>query len=316
MREKKTELRLIVAALFLVGSLHSASARAGAVVVLIPGAGSSGEKMWLDQLGDVIFPLVGGQRYFGGLIDDLEKRNVRNFVCPKTEDGDERSVFERAEECVSQILKDQGRCDALGPREVHLLGHSMGGLVARVVAQDTRVRDCIHSVTTVATPNRGTPMADFAIEHIQKDDRGFDIWGKLSKLTRFDPKRARYLRELRIDRKAELPENFLAQDTPDNPKVDYYSFSGSMKHVPFVFMEITRGLVSLELRRMKLIDSQFGDRNDGVVPEFSMVHGKYLGHIEAWHWASACHDPIRIFASCKRARKVIVPHLERLYFND
>ncbi|MBK7579521.1 MAG: triacylglycerol lipase [Myxococcales bacterium] len=45
-----------------------------------------------------------------------------------------------------------------GHAKVNLIGHSQGGLDARVVAHDRP--DLVASVTTIATPHQGTPMAD------------------------------------------------------------------------------------------------------------------------------------------------------------
>jgi len=45
-----------------------------------------------------------------------------------------------------------------GHEKVNLIGHSQGGLDARVVAHDRP--DLVASVTTIATPHQGTPIAD------------------------------------------------------------------------------------------------------------------------------------------------------------
>lgn len=44
----------------------------------------------------------------------------------------------------------------------HLLGHSTGGLIARALAHELPGRDRILSVTTMATPHRGSPLAAIA----------------------------------------------------------------------------------------------------------------------------------------------------------
>ena len=48
--------------------------------------------------------------------------------------------------------------------KIHLLGHSMGGLVARALASREEVHDQIASVITVGTPHRGTSAANFGID--------------------------------------------------------------------------------------------------------------------------------------------------------
>jgi pimeloyl-ACP methyl ester carboxylesterase len=45
-----------------------------------------------------------------------------------------------------------------GARKVNLLGHSQGGMDARVLVSGLGYADRVASVTTVATPHRGTPL--------------------------------------------------------------------------------------------------------------------------------------------------------------
>lgn len=49
----------------------------------------------------------------------------------------------------------------LGLPTVHLIGHSLGGLVARYAVQRLGLDQVARSVTTVATPHRGSPLARF-----------------------------------------------------------------------------------------------------------------------------------------------------------
>ena len=44
--------------------------------------------------------------------------------------------------------------------KINLIGHSMGGLDCRIVAARPELRGRIASVTTVGTPNRGSPLGD------------------------------------------------------------------------------------------------------------------------------------------------------------
>jgi triacylglycerol lipase len=62
---------------------------------------------------------------------------------------------------VAAILEETGHA------RVNLIGHSQGGLDARVVAHDHANR--VASVTTVATPHGGTPIADVVLGLAQSD---------------------------------------------------------------------------------------------------------------------------------------------------
>ena len=50
-----------------------------------------------------------------------------------------------------------------GPRPVHLIGHSLGGLDARYAASRLGLGDQVLSLTTVGTPHRGSPFADWGV---------------------------------------------------------------------------------------------------------------------------------------------------------
>jgi triacylglycerol lipase len=276
------------------------------VLFLIPGAGSSGDRIYLHKISWPL-RLINGDKYFGKLQKALKKGGVPSQVCPKSKDQDTRTLEERADECARQILESQG--GTCTERSVMLMGHSMGGLIARLLAQDTRVRDCIHSVTTVATPHQGTPIADFSIEHVDQDTG----WGRAVKFVGYHYQRTRYLPQLRVDRSGYDSRLFSAQDMPDNPEVSYYSFSESMKKIPEWPLEIMRGLIEDELVRRGLDKTEFGVKNDGVVPEYSMVYGKYLGHLEVHHFASACSSRPKLTGHCETALSAILPHLRGIW---
>ena len=71
-----------------------------------------------------------------------------------------------------------------------------------------------------------------------------------------------------------------------------------------------RNIVEDEIKRMSLDSTPFGTKSDGVVPEYSQVYGKYLGHLEASHLESPCTDLTKLSPGCDRAAHVILPFLE------
>lgn len=53
------------------------------------------------------------------------------------------------------------------PRQnVHIFAHSMGGLDARFMITRLGMHDRVLSLTTIGTPHRGTPFADWGIRHL------------------------------------------------------------------------------------------------------------------------------------------------------
>lgn len=94
--------------------------------------------------------------YFKGVVEDLTKNGESVFVtlAPPYETSEVRA--QAVAKQIDQILERTGKA------KVNLIGHSQGGLDARVLASPNGLGygDRIASVTTVATPHRGSKVAD------------------------------------------------------------------------------------------------------------------------------------------------------------
>ena len=90
------------------------------------------------------------EKYFRGLtqrLDRLDARVHRVRVAPTA------SVARRAEQLVRTI-------EALSAKRVNLVAHSLGGLDARHALARLGLASRVASLVTIATPHRGTPIAD------------------------------------------------------------------------------------------------------------------------------------------------------------
>jgi triacylglycerol lipase len=90
------------------------------------------------------------EKYFRGLtqrLDRLDARVHRARVAPTA------SVGRRAEQLVRTI-------ETLSAKRVNLVAHSLGGLDARYALARLGLADRVASLVTIATPHRGTPLAD------------------------------------------------------------------------------------------------------------------------------------------------------------
>jgi hypothetical protein len=126
------------------------------------------------------------------------------------------------------------------------------------------------------------------------------------------PKDLHYLPQLKISRDGVDPSIFRAQDVPDNPDVAYYSITTSESFIPIPPLEAGRLIINDELRKRGLDQTPYGVKNDGIVPEFSQVHGKNLGHVESHHFGAACVDPVKWTPECHRASEFLVNHFTHL----
>lgn len=97
--------------------------------------------------------------YFDGVVEDLSKRGeaVYATIAPPYDTSEVRAAAIAKQ--IDDILKRTGKA------KVNLVGHSQGGLDARVLASPNGFGygDRIASVTTVATPHRGSKIADAAL---------------------------------------------------------------------------------------------------------------------------------------------------------
>jgi pimeloyl-ACP methyl ester carboxylesterase len=114
------------------------------------------------------FNQIGAYDYFQHLERELEQRFAaagRELKLHLVEAAPTASMRRRAGTFVAEMLRTAQPDD-----RIHLLGHSTGGLDARLVASKTstlgderlaRLRNQLRSVTTMNTPHYGTPLASF-----------------------------------------------------------------------------------------------------------------------------------------------------------
>jgi len=98
--------------------------------------------------------------YFNGVQADLEAQGEKQVfvtIAPPFDTSEDRATALKP-----QILAILAKT---GAAKVNLIAHSQGGLDARVLASPggLGMGDVIASITTIATPHRGTPAADLAL---------------------------------------------------------------------------------------------------------------------------------------------------------
>lgn len=160
-------------------------------------------------------------------------------------------------QCVSGVL------DRLSARNVAVVGVSMGGLVARALAARHDPEKRIRTVITIATPHRGSPLADRA----------------LSSETRLPGLIVDHLRPAFMDLSAAGAAAF-NQMTPDRNDVRYLSwgFSRDGAEMPFI----------LKRRHKRIMDVE--GPNDGMVSVASATWGERFtqgraDHLETIGWS-------------------------------
>ncbi len=197
-----------------------------------------------DELG---LPALGlSFRYFRGLAPSLQHLPIEAHFPALPPVG---SVAERA-----QVLADY--IDRLEVDAVHLIAHSMGGLDSRYVISKLDPQQRIRSLTTVATPHQGSPLADWIV-----DGRGVTT----ALLRRF---LGDGIKALTTDACRRFNEQ-----VKDRPDVDYSSYAGvrPLNEMPPWYRPWTRR-----------VGERQGD-NDSQVAVTSARWGEFIEQLRADH---------------------------------
>lgn len=184
--------------------------------------------------------------YFPGVRERLEAVGNRVYVARVSPTA---GVADRAADLKRFIKRE------LPPGPVHIIGHSMGGLDARYMIAKLGMESRVRSLTTIGTPHRGSPFADWAVTR----------FGRLvAPFLRFSgiPYQAFY------DLKTDNCSRFNAI-VPNVPTVRYFSIAGCCQS-PWIGPEwvVPHNIVS-----------RAEGPNDGVVSVASATWGE---HTEVW----------------------------------
>jgi triacylglycerol lipase len=184
--------------------------------------------------------------YFSHLPQMMEDAGNRVFVAQVHPIG---SIAERAGQ-----LKDF--LDRVAPREpVHILAHSMGGLDSRYLISKLGMAERVHTLTTIGTPHRGTPFADWGVQRFER------LVGPVLDLFGLSFQAFRDLTIVNCRR--------FNDEVPDSPRVRYFSVAG--RH--------TDGWHSPEWRLTHTVVNRVEGPSDGLVSLTSATYGE---HSEIW----------------------------------
>jgi triacylglycerol lipase len=146
---------------------------------------------------------------------------------------------------------------------VHILAHSMGGLDARYMISRLGMAQRVLTLTTIATPHRGTSFADWGVRRFERCLKPlFEMFGL--------PGQAFY--DLTTHKCREFNEQ-----VPDAPGVRYFSVAGRHQ----------QHLLSPEWSLSHQIVSEREGPNDGVVSVASATYGESLEVWEGDHMSLA-----------------------------
>lgn len=198
---------------------------------------------------------VGGEthQYFRGIPEHLSRLGVEVH----TYQGLMTSTIPERAMRLAKFLRN------MQAKRVNIIAHSMGGLDARYAISKLNCADKVASLTTIGTPHRGTPVADF----------GDALLGRLGLF--------------RLVQSLKDPLGALSSLTTDSLK----EFNRTIHDVPGVYYASVVGVIDsqvfvpnpLLIPIHHHIEKTHGP-NDGLVPASSQKWGNMLDRIWVDHW--------------------------------
>ncbi len=218
------------------------------------------------------FSAIGPVDYFYGVRDDLEPLGYP-LRFPVLDPYNSHVV--RAAQLASAI--DDALIE-LRARKVDIVAHSQGGLDSRYLISSLGYGDRVAALTTVATPHRGTPLADIALG-LQPGPSATALAFLLETIGAtggFDSDAQASFESLS---EAFVQGTFNPQN-PNDARVDYQSWMGRTCLSVATCGDVVDAPI---LTGYQILTSVSGD-NDGVVPVASAPWGEYHGTVPADHF--------------------------------
>lgn len=158
----------------------------------------------------------------------------------------------------------------------HLIGHSMGGLDARLAIRKYDLGERCASLTTLATPHRGSVVADFFVNNYS-DSKIVEI------LERHFPSDLRAIRQLTTFHM----NTVFNKEVPNDPRVKYFSMQF------FIPRPVKAHSAIPWLWLAHAIQTANGhDKSDGMVSVESARWGESLGEFPGDHYTETAPFPL------------------------
>jgi triacylglycerol lipase len=188
--------------------------------------------------------------YFGGGIGQALAKQGHPVLTPGVHPT--ASICRRAQQIKEAMLPFLA--EHAGQKAI-LIAHSMGGLDGRYLISQLGMAEHVAALVTIATPHRGSPMADFWVENTPMKRFGLPLCSML----RLDVKGGSDLTLAAAQR--------FNEEVPDVPGVRYFSISTACPS----------DRVPLHLRLGHRVIGRREGENDGLVSIQSALWGQHLG---------------------------------------
>lgn len=219
------------------------------------------------------FATLGGIVYFNGVADFLASSFPGLHVLT-TQVAPDGTIEVRGTQLGRQILQALQPGGVFNSDEpVHIIAHSMGGLDARFLLSPDNpdnMADRIASLTTIATPHKGTPIADLLVR-IEDSLTTSHEEKLIAQALRASLAHAHIsvggLRNQTTDGMKQFNEQFR-----DDERTRKFSVAGVGRGIKFAGIQLDT-CVALRLPH-RIIEDQTGEENDGIINLSSATWGE------------------------------------------
>ena len=242
-------------------------------IILVHGFMGWDERWWLEYFYDVAETLhEDGFSVFAAALDPVASSEVRS-----------RQLL--------TFVDDVRTC--LCAEKVNLLGHSQGGLDARMLVGPLNRADSVASITTIASPHLGFQLADDVIANRGLGPRFLDALAILASTVFLGPAEDQAdfratLNSMTIESRRIYNETY--PDPPSVPIYSYAGFTGVLSDGGSVCQSGERASPNRGDRVEPALLAMYGilggprTANDGIVPTAACVWGRFMGCLAADHF--------------------------------
>jgi len=206
-------------------------------------------------------PLI---KYWSKIPKVLEKNGAKVYLAHQDAFNSHAENAVIIKKRIEEILEETGA------EKVNIIAHSKGGLESRYAITKLRMSNKVASLTTLATPHKGSAIADTVLDFL--DRKGWMDWslkliGKYAKILG-DKHPDVYLSTYELTN--EYMQHF-NKSVPDIPSVYYQSYGGMINEKYPVW------LVQIQYKLMIKAEG----KNDGVVSKNSYTWGNFRGVVRS-----------------------------------
>ncbi|KAL2205267.1 alpha/beta-hydrolase, partial [Sarocladium strictum] len=240
-------------------------------------------------------PYLPPVQYWHGITSALAANSIKTYT-PSVPPS--ASIPERAAALSASITAQLA--DSPSTTAVNIIAHSMGGLDARyMIAHCPPEGIKIASLTTIATPHRGSAFADYVLEPGAGPLYLPRLYGLLERAglstTAFSQLTTTYMKDE------------FNPSTPDVPGVKYYSFGAAVEQAPPALSPFRYS--------WSVVGEKEGE-NDGLVSVRSSRWGEYRGtlmgvsHLDLINWSNRMRWMVREWMGMKKTFNAVALYLD------